>query len=109
MSTSQLIITITVIAIGVQITRFAPFLIFPAGKPTPKIISYLGKTLPGAAISLLVIFCFKNVDVLSGNRGLPEFIAAFAVVLLHLWKRQMLISVGLGTVLYMLLLQLFGY
>ncbi|MDR1560059.1 MAG: AzlD domain-containing protein [Clostridiales bacterium] len=107
MTTSQLIITIAIITAGVQITRFAPFLIFPAGKPTPKFVQYLSKVLPGAAISLLVVFCFKDVGFLSGSRGAPELIAAAAVAALHLWKRQMLLSVGAGTVIYMLLIRVF--
>jgi len=104
MSAGQIIISILAITIGVQITRFAPFLIFPAGRPIPKLAAYLGKTLPGAAISLLLVFSFKNVNIFSGNHGLPEFIAALTVAALHLWKRQMLISIGLGTFLYMALI-----
>jgi len=105
MTAEQIVITVAAVAVGVQITRFASFLIFPGGKPTPKFVGYLSKTLPGAAISLLIVFSFKAVGFQTPKDWLPELIAAAAVVLLHLWKRQMLLSIGAGTVLYMLMVQ----
>ena len=105
-ATGQLIIMIIAVMAGVQITRFLPFLLFPAGKPTPRFIGYLSKTLPGAAISLLVVFSFKNVGFQTTVEWLPALIAGSAVAALHLWKRQMLLSIGAGTILYMLLVQL---
>ena len=106
MTVTQRIITIAVIVLGTMLTRFLPFLLFPAGKPTPKYIQYLGKVLPSAAFGMLVIYCLKDVPILSGNHGLPELISIVLVVLLHLWKRQMLLSIAGGTVCYMLLVQL---
>jgi branched-subunit amino acid transport protein AzlD len=106
MTALQLGITIAMVALGVHITRFAPFILFPPGKPTPKFMRYLAKVLPGAAISLLVVFSFRNVNPMEGSHGLPELFAAIAVAALHLWKRQMLLSIGAGTLLYMLLVQL---
>lgn len=105
MTSLQLVITIAVIAAATVLTRFLPFLVFPAGKPTPKYVSFLGKALPGAVFGLLVIYCLKNVSILAGSHGLPELIAIVLVVLLHLWKRQMLLSIAVGTVCYMLLVQ----
>ena len=95
MTLSQEIITIGMVVLGTALTRYLPFLLFPAGKPTPKYIQYLGKVLPGAVFGLLVI-C----------HGIPELLAVLAVVLLHLWKRQMLLSIAGGTALYMLLVQM---
>jgi len=106
MTLTQQIITIGVVVLGTMLTRFLPFLLFPAGKPTPKYIQYLGKVLPGAVFGLLVIYCLKDVSVLSGSHGLPELISIVLVVALHLWKRQMLLSIAGGTVCYMLLVQL---
>ena len=106
MTVTQQLITIAVVALGTMLTRFLPFLIFPEGKPTPKYIQYIGKALPPAVFGLLVVYCLKNVTLLSGSHGLPELIAIAVVVLLHLWKRQMLISIAAGTVCYMLLVQL---
>ena len=106
MTVTQRIITIAVIVLGTMLTRFLPFLLFPAGKPTPKYIQYLGKVLPAAAFGMLVIYCLKDVPILSGNHGLPELISIVLVVLLHLWKRQMLLSIAGGTICYMLLVQL---
>lgn len=106
MTLTQSVITIAVIALATMLTRFLPFLIFPAGKPTPRFISYLGKVLPPAVFGLLIVYCLKNVSLLSGSHGLPELIAIVLVVVLHLWKRQMLLSIAAGTVAYMLLVQL---
>ena len=66
---------------------------------------YLGRALPPAVFGLLVVYCLKNVSILKGSHGIPELIAIAAVVLLHLWKRQMLLSIAGGTVLYMVLVQ----
>ena len=106
MNLTQQLLTIAVVALGTMITRFLPFLIFPAGKETPKFIQYLGKALPGAVFGLLLVYCLKHVSFLTGSHGLPEIIAIAVVVVLHLWKRQMLLSVAGGTICYMLLVQL---
>ncbi|MBR2831482.1 MAG: branched-chain amino acid transporter permease [Oscillospiraceae bacterium] len=105
MTTAQSLITIGIIAGATILTRFLPFLLFPAGKPTPGYVRYLGKVLPAAVFGMLVIYCLKNVSIVSGSHGLPEFIAIAAVVALHLWKRQTLLSIAGGTVCYMLLVQ----
>lgn len=88
-----------------MLTRFLPFLLFPAGKPTSKYIQYLGKVLPSAVFGLLVIYCLKDVNIFAGNHGLPEFIAIIVVIVLHCWKQQMLLSIAGGTVCYMVLVQ----
>lgn len=106
MTTMQLLITIALLALGIMITRFAPFLLFPAGKPTPKYIRYLGNVLPSAMFGLLVVYCLKNVSLFAPSYGIPELIALAVVVALHLWRRQMLLSIAGGTVCYMLLVQL---
>lgn len=92
--------------LGTMATRFLPFLVFPSGKPTPKYIQYIGKVLPGAVFGMLVVYCLKGVSVFTGSHGLPELIAIAVVVGLHLWRRQMLLSIAGGTVCYMLLVQL---
>lgn len=105
MTVTQQIITIAMVVFGTILTRFLPFLLFPSGKPTPKYIQYLGKVLPAAVFGMLVIYCLKEVNILSGNHGVPELIGILLVVLLHLWKRQMLLSIAGGTIVYMLLVQ----
>lgn len=105
MSITQQIIIIAVVVFGTMVTRFLPFLVFPAGKPTPKYIQYLGKVLPAAVFGLLIIYCLKNVSIFAGNHGIPELISIALVVVLHLWKRQMLLSIAGGTIFYMLLIQ----
>ena len=106
MTTAQHIITIAMIVLGTVLTRFLPFLLFPAGKPTPKYIQYLGKVLPGAVFGMLVVYSLKGVSLLAGSHGIPELISIVLVVALHLWKRQMLFSIAGGTICYMLLTQL---
>ena len=105
MTLTQQIITIGMVVLGTMLTRFLPFLVFPADKPTPKYVKYLGKVLPPAVFGLLIIYCLKSVDVFSGSHGVPELIAISVVVLLHLWRRNMLLSIAGGTVCYMLLVQ----
>ena len=100
MTISQQIITVAMVILATMLTRFLPFLIFPAGRPTPKYVQYLGRVLPSAVFGLLIIYCLKNVSIFTGSRGLPELIA-----ILHVWKRQMLLSIAGGTVCYMLLVQ----
>ena len=90
--------------LGTMMTRFLPFLIFPEGKQPPEFIQYLGKVLPYAVIGLLVIYCLKDVPG-SGTYGIPEFLAIAFIVLLHRWKKSILLSIGGGTVFYMLLVQ----
>lgn len=106
MNTVQHIITIAVCALATMLTRFLPFILFPAGKPTPRYIRFLGHALPGAVFSMLVVYCLKNVDILSGSHGLPELIAILIVAGLHFWKKKMLLSIAGGTIAYMLLVQL---
>lgn len=105
MTVWQEIVTIGLCALATMLTRFLPFFVFRSDKSTPKYIEYLGKALPGAIFGMLVVYCLKNVNVLNGSHGLPELIAIAAVVVLHLWKRNMLLSIGGGTVCYMLLMQ----
>lgn len=97
---------VVVLALVTFLTRVLPFLVFPAGKPTPKIIKYLGTVLPYAIMGMLVVYCLKDVAPFAFPFGLPELIAAVLVVLLHLWKKNTLLSIGAGTVCYMLLVQL---
>lgn len=106
MTNAQHLITILVVAAGTMLTRFLPFVLFPAGKPTPKYIQYLGRMLPAAVFGLLVVYCLKNVSLFSGSHGIPEAIAIAVVAALHLWKKNTLLSIAVGTVCYMLLVQL---
>ena len=106
MTVTQQIITIAITAIATIITRFLQFAVFQSKKrQTPKFIEYLGRALPAAVFAMLVVYCLKSVDILTGSHGLPELIAIIVVILLHLWRKQMLLSIAGGTVCYMLLVQ----
>lgn len=102
--TRQFLIILALIA-GTLITRFLPFLLFPAQKEKPRRLEYLGKTLPYAAMGLLVVYCLKGINFFSGSHGIPELVSVTAVAALHAWKRNSLLSIGAGTALYMLLVQ----
>ena len=106
MTLTQKLLTIAICAIATMATRFLPFLLFSEKKETPRFIRYLGKALPPATFGMLVIYCLKHVDLFSGSHGIPEAIALAVTFALHLWKRQMLLSIAAGTVAYMLLVQL---
>ena len=99
------LIIILSVAFGAMITRFAPFFLFPERKKTPEYIIYLGNAFPPAAIGLLVIYCLKNVSFGSTPHGLPEWISILAIVVLHKWKNNVLLSILGGTALYMVLVQ----
>lgn len=105
MSMSLQIITILLCVLGTVLTRALPFLIFSSRKPVPPVIHYLGKALPAATFGMLVVYCLRDVSFISGNHGIPELISIIAVILLHLLKRNMLLSIAGGTVCYMLLVQ----
>lgn len=104
MTTAQSIVTILAVVLGTMATRFLPFLIFPEGRTPPPVITYLGTVLPYAVIGLLVVYCLKDA-VFAPLHGLPEMIAIGCIVLLHRWKKNTLLSIGAGTILYMFLVQ----
>ena len=106
MSKLYAISMIAVIALVTAALRFLPFLIFRGNRQTPKYIEYLGKVLPYAIMGMLVVYCLKGITFNALSNWLPQLIASAAVVFLHLWKRNTLLSIISGTVLYMILVQL---
>ena len=105
MENTHTLLLILVVAAVTALTRFLPFLIFRGEKKTPEYILWLGKVLPCAIMGMLVVYCLKGMSFAAFPFGLPEIIACAAVVLLYVWKRSSLLSIGLGTVLYMVLVQ----
>lgn len=99
------ILLVAVAVLVTMATRFLPFLIFGERRKTPALVTYLGKVLPFAIIGMLVIYCLKDVDLMNAPYGAPELIGCAVVALLHIWKRNTLLSIGVGTVCYMLLVQ----
>ena len=97
---------ILAVAVTTFATRVVPFLIFPKGKEIPPIIQYLGKVLTPAVIGMLVVYCLKSVSVLQAPHGIPEAIAVTVTAVLHVWKRNNLLSIGAGTMLYLVLIQM---
>lgn len=105
LSNTEIFITIAMMALGTAVTRFLPFLCFPANKETPKFVRYLGKVLPYSVMGLLLIYCLKDVSVIAAPFALPEAVSIAAITALHLWKRNTLLSIGFGTAIYMILVQ----
>ncbi len=105
MTVSEHIITIIMGIIGVHFCRLIPFWIFPANRPIPEYIRYLGKVLPAAMFGMLIVYCYKNIDIFSQYHGLPDFIAGIVTLVVHLRWKNMFISMLVGTGLYMVLVQ----
>ncbi|WP_323804558.1 branched-chain amino acid transporter permease [Bifidobacterium pullorum] len=98
-------LTIVAVVDGTMITRFTPFLLFPESKEPPRVIRYLGDVLPYAIGGLLVVYALRNTDLTGPTRGIPELVALLVVVVLHLWRHSMILSIAGGTIAYMLLVQ----
>ena len=96
-------ILIAAMAVTTMALRFLPFLVF--GKNTPKYISYLGKVLPGAVIALLVVYCLKDVSLMTAPFGIPELVAGASVIVMQAWKRNAVLSILSGTFIYMILIR----
>ena len=105
LSAEMSLLIILVVSVTTFATRVIPFLVFPKGKKIPDIVHYLGKVLTPAVIGMLVIYCLKDTRILTKPHGIPELIAVSVVAILHIWKRNNLLSIGVGTVLYMVLIQ----
>lgn len=106
LTTNQALITILILSLVTFGIRALPFVLFPGNKPTPRYILYLGQVLPYAAIGMLVTYCLKSIAPLQPPHALPELVAVVVIVALQWWKRNFLLSIGSGTVVYMLLVQL---
>ena len=105
MTSFEMVLTVAVVVAATLLTRFSAFLIFPPGKKAPDFVQYLGKALPAAVMGMLVIYTFKDTIVFSYPYGVPELIALLVTVGMHLWKRNMFMSVGIGTIVSMLIVQ----
>lgn len=106
MNNTYAAILIAIVSLVTIALRFLPFIIFGNTKETPGFVTYLGKVLPYAIMAMLVVYCLKGVSFVKAPHGIPEGISVAAVVLLHLWKRNTLLSIVGGTVCYMMLIQL---
>ena len=106
MNTPRLILIIAVCAVCTMLTRAIPFLVFRDADKVPKMVLYLGKVLPPAVIATLVIFALRNTEVLSGSHGIPELLGVLCAGVLHWIWRNSFISIGVATVLYMVLIRI---
>ena len=105
MNNPTVIAYVLVAAVVTAALRFAPFLIFGRGKETPPLVLYLGKVLPFAIMGMLVVYCMKDVSLVTAPFGIPEALGCLIVAVLHIWKRNTLLSIAAGTVSYMLMVQ----
>ncbi len=101
MTVSQQLITIAAAGAATLLTRVVPFIAFR--RRTPAVVTYLGRVLPAAVFGMLIVYCLKDVQLSAGTHGIPEALGIAAVVLVHRWRRNMLLSIATGTGLYLLL------
>ena len=99
------LLLVAVVALVTILLRFLPFWIFGENRATPPLIAHLGRVLPYSVMGMLVVYCLKDVTLTAAPFGIPEAIGCALVALLHFWKRNTLLSIGAGTVCYMLLVQ----
>ena len=106
MSTNLHAVAAIAIMAGITfLTRALPFLLFDRGEAPPKIVLYLGRVLPPAVIAMLIVYCLRGVSFAAPAGWAPQFIAVLAVVVLLVWKKNNLLSIFGGTILYMILVQ----
>ena len=99
------IAVIGVTAVVTWALRAFPFLLF-GSRPLPDIIQYLGKALPPAIMTVLVIYCLRETSVRQAPYGIPELIACALVVSLQIFRKNMYLSIIAGTVCYMILIRI---
>lgn len=99
------ILMVLVSALATALLRFLPFWIFSGKRKTPEIILYLGRVLPYAIMGMLVVYCLKCVSFTNTPFAIPEIVASIVVVLLHVFKRNTLLSICGGTIVYMVFVQ----
>ena len=105
LTAAEALASIAVMSAVTFLTRALPFLLFDRGEHPPKIVLYLGKVLPPAIIAMLIVYCLKGVSFATPAGWVPALLSCGAVVLLHLWKGNDLLSIFGGTILYMALVQ----
>ncbi|NLJ95593.1 MAG: branched-chain amino acid transporter AzlD [Clostridiales bacterium] len=101
----QLFLFFGLVSLGTILTRVLPFILFPENKKIPKYIRYLSNILPYTIIGMLVVYCLKDISFISKPYALPEIISIAAITAMHLWKKNTLLSIGVGSLLYILLVQ----
>ncbi len=106
MSNKETVIAVAVIAAVTALLRFLPFIIFGEKRKTPPAIAYLGRVLPYAIMGMLVVYCLKDISFVNSPFGIPELACCAVTALVHVLKRNTLLSVGTGTVLFMVLTRL---
>lgn len=105
MNDTYISMVIAIMAIVTIALRFLPFIVFDHGEQLPEWITYLGKVLPPAIMSMLLVYCLRNINLVEGNHGFPEVICVGIAMLIHNWKRNTLLSIGVSTLLYMIIMQ----
>ena len=106
MTDKEALLIILVVAVCTLITRLIPFVLFGGKRQVPKAITYLGNILPPAIMATLVVYCLKGADLFSASHGIPEFVSVAVTAALHVWKRTVLLSIAVGTLCYMFLVQI---
>ncbi|WP_085830070.1 branched-chain amino acid transporter permease [Collinsella vaginalis] len=106
MTLDQQIVTVLAAGAATILTRALPFLVFPASRPVPGLIRYLGRALPGAIFALLVVYCLREVNILAPSEVIPQVAGLATATALFLWRRDMLIAIFGSTAVYLILVNL---
>lgn len=102
MTIAEQCITVAIVVIGTQLTRWLPFVLFRSSVKTPEYIYYLGRVLPPAIFGMLVVYCYKDVDFLVPDYGLKEVVSGCLVALMQLLSKNMCLSIVIGTSIYII-------
>ncbi|MGN1295842.1 MAG: branched-chain amino acid transporter permease [Bacilli bacterium] len=106
MDYKYIILLILVMALVTSLLRFLPFIVFFKNKNVPRWVTYLGKVLPPAVMSMLLVYCLKDISFQEGNYGIYQLLCVALAMVLHAWKRNTILSIGVSTALYMVIVQL---
>ena len=106
MKDTHSLLILLVLALVTALVRFLPFLLFGNGKKMPDTVLRLGRSLPFAAMGMLVVYCLKDVDLTAAPYGAAEGIACLVTGLVHIRKRNTVLSILVGTAVYTLLIRL---
>ena len=106
MTNIELLLTVGITALVTAALRFIPFLLFSGQKSPPRFITWLSGQLPRAVMAMLVVYCLKDVEPLVAASVIPALAGVAATVALHVWKKQMMLSIAGGTIVYMLLIRI---
>ena len=105
LSLTHALISVPVMGLVIFLLRVFPFAFFSKKEP-PVVFNYIGKYLPPLVMAILIIYTLQSVDFATKPYGFPHIAGCLFTVIMHMWKKNAMISIFGGTIVYMLLLHL---